>query len=287
MSPDQITAFITVVQTGSFRSASKLLNKTQSTISASVKKLEDEIGFKLLNRDQYRPTVTAQGKAFLKEAKKVAKSFANSQVLGTQLAAGNEPYLSVVLSAICVVPPVLRVIKDGITEYPHTEFSITTEHMSGVIEKLIRGEADIAIGPNIGFGDDHEYCQIGAVEISSVASPSLVLGKRSVVNQKEMRSHVHILVKDSGTESVVEHANRIPGGKCWYVNDYTIKKDLILSGLGWGRMPMHMINNDLEAHSLEEIEIDGIQNKQMVPIFKVRNINHPSGPVFQRLWDQL
>lgn len=287
MSPDQISAFIAVVQTGSFRSAAKLLNKTQSTISASVKKLEDEIGVTLLDRDHYRPTVTAQGKVFLNEAKEVSKSFAKLQVLGNQLAAGNEPFLSVVLSAICAVPPVLSIIKNSITEYPQTDFSITTEHMSGVIEKLSKGEADIAIGPNIGFHEDHEYFQIGSVEISSVASPGLIPAEQAAVNLKEMRSYVHILVNDSGIESPAKHVNRVPGGKCWYVNDYAIKKDLILASLGWGRMPLHMIKNEIDTQSLQEIEIDGIQNKQVVPIFKVKNENHPTGPVFQRLWDQL
>ena len=287
MSPDQIAAFIAVVQTGSFRSAAQLLNKTQSTISASVKKLEEQIGVQLLDRDTYRPTVTAQGKVFFKEAREALKSFENLQVLGNRLAAGNEPFISIVLSAVCAVAPVLNIIKKNIVEYPHTDFSITTEHMSGVIEKLHSGEADIAIGPQICFNEDHEYSQIGSVAISSVASPDLIPAEQSVVNQKKMRSHVHILVQDSGTKTPVKHVNRIPGGKCWYVNDYAIKKDLIVSGLGWGRMPLHMIQNELKTGRLTEIEIDGIQNKQRVPIFKVKHANHPSGPVFQRLWEQL
>jgi DNA-binding transcriptional LysR family regulator len=287
MTHDQIEALIAVVDTGSFRSAAKSLHKTQSTVSAAVKKLEEEIGVTLLDRKRYRPILTPQGRSFVSKAKAVARNFNKLKVLGRQLAAGDEPSISIVLSGICALPPLLNMIKSVIRTYPQTQFSITTAHMSGVMEILNKGEADLAIGPNIGLHQGHEYDQIGSVTITSVAAPGYADGKKSPIGQREMSSNVHILVKDSGVENPVRHVNVIPGGKRWYVSDYGTKKELILAGLGWGRLPQHMITGELARGQLNEIQIEGFQNRQKIPIFIVKSTKHLSGPVCRHLWDQL
>lgn len=287
MSPDQIDAFIAVVQSGSFRSASKVLNKTQSTISASVKNLEESIGIKLLDRNHYRPVLTPHGEAFFAKAKEFSKHFRKLRIFCKQLEAGDEPYLSIVLSGICALPPILKTIKHNISEYPQTQFSIATEHMSGVVEKLNTGEADLAIGPDTGLNENYEYSQIGSIAVSSIATVDYIGISNSPISQESMHSHVHILVEDSGRETPVKHLNVIPGGQCWYVNDYATKKELILAGLGWGRLPLHMVINELKNGQLQEIQIEGIQNKQNVPIFNIKTATHPSGPIFQNLWDGL
>ena len=65
MKLDQLRAFIAVVESGSFRAAAEAIHKTQPSVSAAVKALEEQYGIVLLDRDSYRPTLTAQGNACL------------------------------------------------------------------------------------------------------------------------------------------------------------------------------------------------------------------------------
>ncbi len=287
MTYDQLAAFIAVIEHGSFRSAAKAIHKTQSTISASVKNLEQELDIQLLDRTQYRPRLTPQGEVFFEQAKKTIRQFDRLNEFGRHLASGDDPSLAIVMSGICALPPILEIIKKNIAAYPKTAFSISTEHMSGVLEKLNNNQYDLAIGPGLGVDHRHEYAQIGTVTIMSVSAAGFITSKKTPVSQAEMRSYVHILVSDSGVEAPKSHVNIIPGGSSWVVNDYASKKQLILAGLGWGRLPFHMISRELEAGLLVPLKIQGIPGNQEVPIFIIRKLSRSPGPVSQHLWDQM
>jgi DNA-binding transcriptional LysR family regulator len=286
MTHEQLKAFIAVVANGSFRSAAKAIHKTQSTVSDSIKKLEDELGIQLLDRGKYRPVLTDQGKAFFEQARRVVSQFDRLDAYGKYLAAGDDPSLTIVLSGICALPPILETLRDNIRAFPQTKFAITTEHMSGVLEKLNGQGANLAIGPSIGIDHRHEYAQIGTVTIMTVAAAGFAPSNAPPQSQASMRKHAHILVSDSGIKDPKAHVNVIPGGTCWYVNDYACKKALIMAGLGWGRLPIHMIKQELTSGLLQPIQIEGIHNQQKVPIFIIRSLEQTPGPVAEHLWEQ-
>ena len=64
-----LRTFVTVVSLGGFTRAAEQLNKTQSTISAQVKKLEALLDQQLLERDTRNLHLTAQGELLLERAR--------------------------------------------------------------------------------------------------------------------------------------------------------------------------------------------------------------------------
>ncbi|MBS4899514.1 MAG: LysR family transcriptional regulator [Clostridiales bacterium] len=60
----QIQAFISVVDTGSFNSAAKVLYTSVSQVSKQVKSLEEEVSCKLLERKKTGVTLTEEGVIF-------------------------------------------------------------------------------------------------------------------------------------------------------------------------------------------------------------------------------
>ena len=93
MKNEQLRAFIAVVEQGSFRAAASTLFKTQPTVSASIKALEEQFGFTLFSREQYRPALTAKGKTFYRQAKLLIKQAAELEMLGHELAQHDAPTL--------------------------------------------------------------------------------------------------------------------------------------------------------------------------------------------------
>ena len=61
MNLQELKTLIAIVQTGSLVRASQILNVTQSTVTARLKSLEDEIGQTLVNRNKSGATLTAAG----------------------------------------------------------------------------------------------------------------------------------------------------------------------------------------------------------------------------------
>ena len=73
----QLRAFVKIAETCSFSLAAKELYATQSALSQSLKKLEDELGAKLFNRNNHNVGLTEAGDALLPYAKRTIEDADN------------------------------------------------------------------------------------------------------------------------------------------------------------------------------------------------------------------
>ncbi|MDH5546950.1 MAG: LysR family transcriptional regulator [Gammaproteobacteria bacterium] len=71
MDIDQARTFLAITAHGSFLEAAEKLFITQSTVSARIKKLEDELGVSLFVRNRTGATLTSAGRRFLNFAKRL------------------------------------------------------------------------------------------------------------------------------------------------------------------------------------------------------------------------
>lgn len=288
MKNEQLRAFIAVVEQGSFRAAASTLFKTQPTISASIKALEEQFGFTLFSREQYRPALTTEGKTFYRQAKLLIKQAAELEMLGHELAQHDAPTLSLSLSAMCALPPGIETIKQFCDKHPSMRLNINTEHLSGVLEQLQLETSDIAIGPDMGLDQRYEYVEISHINMITVIAPnSISINTRKTASQKEVRVFPHILISDSGSVAPFDHVNVLAGGQRWYVNDYQMKKTLLLSGMGWARIPRHMIEDELAQGLLLPLNIENFASQSRVPIYLIRMKHQPLNQLAKQFWDDM
>jgi len=71
MDIDQARTFLAITAHGSFVEASKQLHLTQSTVSARIQRLEDELGTRLFVRNRSGATLTPAGRRFIEYAKRL------------------------------------------------------------------------------------------------------------------------------------------------------------------------------------------------------------------------
>lgn len=69
--PDLLRAFVTVVDCGGFSAAAQRLLRGQSAVSLQIKRLEGQLGVRLLDRESRRIQPTAQGEAILEPARRI------------------------------------------------------------------------------------------------------------------------------------------------------------------------------------------------------------------------
>jgi len=72
--------FLTVAETGSFIDAARKLNITQSTVSARIKGLEDQLGRPLFERSKSGAALTAAGEQFQKHALALVRVWQHAQL---------------------------------------------------------------------------------------------------------------------------------------------------------------------------------------------------------------
>src|SRR5690606_14007809 len=100
MTYDQLLTLDLIVKNGSFKAASEKMIKSQPSLSMAIKKLEEELGFSLFDRDEYRPKLTEKGKAFYLKSLMALEDFHNLTSFGKELALGYESEIRLSVDAI-------------------------------------------------------------------------------------------------------------------------------------------------------------------------------------------
>ncbi len=288
MTNEQLKVFVAVVKHGSFRAAAVAVYKTQPSISAAIKALEQQFGFSLFDRSHYRPSLTMEGKTFYRQAKKLLKQANELEMLGHQLASVDLPQLSISLSAMCAFPPVLDKIKTFWQQSPKMRLQINTEHLSGVLEQLQLENAELAIGPLTAIDQNYDFVKISEITMITVISPILLT---TIPNQplthQQLRPLPNILISDTGSLAPHDHVNIILGGQRWYVNDYQMKKALISSAMGWSRIPEHIVRTQLADGSLIKVDVENFNSESVVPMYLIKLKQQPLSPLANKFWHEI
>ena len=116
-----------------------------------MKNLEQEIGFEILSRGQYRPSLTAQGQVFYEKALLILNQMAQLSSLSRRITQREEPLVRIAINAVCPLQPLLAVLRDIEERFPATQLDVSTESMGGAIERLADDEADIVITTQTGM----------------------------------------------------------------------------------------------------------------------------------------
>src|SRR3981081_4803921 len=87
---DSVHAFVLVADLGSFTKAASALDTSQAAISVKIKRLEDRLGYRLLDRTPRNVRLSTQGMTFLKPARNLITAH---ELAMAGLSAGGPPIL--------------------------------------------------------------------------------------------------------------------------------------------------------------------------------------------------
>ena len=288
MTYEQLVVLNAIVNEGTFRAAAEKLNKSQSAVSHMLKKLEGEIGVELLSRQEYRPKLTSAGEVFYRQATRVIQQMRKLKRLSNSISSEQESEVFIAVTATFPLKNVLKIIGITNNKYPTTHIRMSRESMGGPVDCLLTQSADIIISTMDGVPIDQvEALPFQTVEIVPVIHPSLEPATTTHMKSiSEMQSYTQIVVADSSKSSNTQSRDLLPGGLRWTVSDFAAKKEVILSGLGWGGLPSHLRQKELDSGELVAINIEGYPRRQS-QLFQIRLRDKAVGIVSQEIWEQL
>lgn len=287
MTLDQLRVLVSIADQGGVLAAAAALHRTQPTLSVAIRKLEDELGVPLLERDTYRARLTSQGEKICREARKMLWQETYLGNLAAHLAAGHEAQLGLAIEESCPVPLVLQVLKKLEAQYPQTEFELVGERLWGALERLEQHEAQLAITPWFEENVRLESFPLNRVQMLPVAAPGFLTDPSRSLRLAELRDKVQVVVRDSSRKPRASSLGVLGEGRQWLVNDHQTKKAILLAGMGWGRLQRHMIAQELEAGRLVPLQISDYGDTSLIEIRVARRRDEAIGPVAQTLWDEL
>jgi DNA-binding transcriptional LysR family regulator len=141
--PELLRAFVTVVDTGGFSAAARRLLRGQSAVSLQIKRLEERLGARLLERGPRRLKLTGEGEAILESSRKIL-------ALNQELTArAREPELAGVVRlgapedfATTRLPAILA---GFIRSFPRVALEVTCELTLQLLDRFQAGGLDLAL----------------------------------------------------------------------------------------------------------------------------------------------
>ncbi len=269
---------------GGFRAAAGSLNRSQSAVRLAIRKLEQELSLSLFSRDSYRPQLTAEGRTIYDKAHTVISKVDELTTLADRYSLGEEPELRLAISAIIPVDPILDVLNQIVQQAPATRLTLLIENMLGTMERLDDGDVDIAISEMVEDQASYDFIALKPVELACVISPKLPLAARAVeLKEVDMEGSTQVIVRDTSRRAGDTSFGVLETVTPLVVNDFTIKKRIIVSGLGWGRLPRHLVEDEIiSGELLVMTSIDFLPIHY--PVKMARRKNRPIGPVEATLW---
>lgn len=287
MTLEQLKYLKAIVETGSFRAAAESVYRSQSSLSISIQKLEQELGVQIFTREGYRPVLTEAGKAIYQKSQGLLKQEHDLTALAKHLASGSEAELSLAISGIVPIEPIIEVLNHTASIYPETRITLLIENLGGTMERIHDNDADIAITDSFEDDTNFESAALTSVPLVSVVpATSQWAAQADTLSQEDLINETLIVVRDTSHHSPRLSKGLIDGSPQWVVNDFATKQRIIRSGKGWGRMPLHLVAEDIKQGRLTVLNAQYFKFIH-APINIVRKKSHPKGPVEQMLWHDL
>lgn len=184
----QLTAFITVADSGSFTRASDQMHLTQSAVSGLIKELESNLGILLFDRTTRQLSLSVVGRHLLPQARRILNEmqlFENEASSLTSLAQG-QVRLAVSQFAASSMP---AVIAQFAKDYPDISVSLLDCSAENVLEHIQNIEVDLGVGTELGFmesEDDISADLLYQLPFCVVMPDSHILAQKSMMTWQDL-----------------------------------------------------------------------------------------------------
>lgn len=277
-----LAALIAVAEGGSIHQAAAMLGRTQPAVTQAIRRLEQAVGFALLDRSGYRVKLTERGETFAKRARVTVKQARDLRAFATVLSRGVEAHLRI--SVHGAIPPALwmPLVAEIPERFPETVLELHVGEGDAPLRRLKNDEADLAIVLTA-TADHHatgfEHRQIGALEFVNVVQAARLVSTA----EEDLAALPQILVADF--DDPASNFGVVEGHRYWRVSNHQIKAAAIIAGAGWGSVPTALVAAELGDGRLQPIIYRGQGPSSRRPIFLYQKNEKPQGPVANFIWE--
>ncbi len=281
---EQWQTFVTVVDEGSFAKAAEALNKSQSSISYIISRLQEQLPTPPLAQQGRKAEVTEAGKVLYRHAKNLLKDAEDIEKAAQYLASGWESEVAIAADALTPLKKVLCALQDFSKTSPSTRIRLLETTLSGTDEALLTKKADIAISGRVPPGFFGEpVCKVNMAPVASPKHP--LLRHEHKISEKELKQHRQIVVRDSGTKRE-QDAGWLGADQRWTVSYFSTSIETVKAGLGFAFIPTHCIEKELEEGSLKMLPLT-IGGQREIPLFVIVGAQSSAGPAVNAVAQKL
>ena len=284
---DQISVFLTIVETGSFAAAARKLGRATSAVSYAVANLEGQLGLTLFTRaGASKPQLTDAGRAILADGRGLAIALDGLIAKARGLTQGLEAEVRLVVDVMLPAKLLVRALDDFRNKFPTVGVRLQVDGLGAVTETVLEGSVMFGLsGPLEHSNDLLVRGPAGSVKLIPVAHPNHPLARKENVTEADARDHIQLVLTDRSSLTK-DRDFGVVAVKSWRLADLGAKHALLLAGLGWGSMPKPMVSDDIKRGRLVRLAIDAWDNSQY-RFHTIYRRDMPPGPAAAWLMERL
>ncbi len=275
---EQLRVFLAVVEAGSFAGAGRRLNRAVSVISYAIANLELQLGLPLFEREGTRkPRLTAAGHAVLAEARTVTLGMDGLRARVKGLLDGMEAEVDLAVDVMLPAERLGRVLRAFAQACPTVSLRLHVEALGAVAAMVLDGKAAIGIsGPLASGVEELERVAAGSVLMAPVAAPDHPLSLMEQIPSGAGRNHVQLVLTDR-SRFTAGRDFAVLSPRTWRLADLGAKHALLREGIGWGNMPLPLVQPDLVDGTLRRLHMPD-QPAGAYRFFGIWRRDTPPGP---------
>lgn len=281
VSLDQLRAFIAAVDEGSFSAAGRKLYRVQSAVSGWIGGLEAQLDVVLFDRTTRFPKLTPEGELLLADARNVVSGVDAMKARAKLMAGGLEAQLSVVVDVFFPAATIAAAAKAFAERFPLTPLRLFVEGLGAAYQPVLDERCSLGILASLPIEFPSLVSErIDDVPLVMVAAPSHPLARwRGRIPKRELAKHVQLVLTDR-SDLMAGKDYGVFSPSTWRLADLSTKHAFLRDGVGWGSMPLHMVESDLAAGKLVSLDIRSQFTLTMSACYRASSPLGPAGRWF-------
>lgn len=258
LTPDALALLQAVAQSGSFAAAARELGVVPSAITYRIRQIEDALDVLLFDRSSRQARLTDAGAELLREGSRLLLEIDAVANRVKRVATGWESQLTIAVDTVISSSTVMELAQTFFTLAPTTRLRLRDESLSGTLEALTVGQADLALGVSMETGNSAgiQSSVLGELTFVYAVAPHHPLAAvAGVLKDELLQKHRAIAVADSVQRGTALTLGILAGQDVLTVPTMRAKLDAQLRGLGGGFVPEPMARPYLESGRLVVKEV--------------------------------
>jgi DNA-binding transcriptional LysR family regulator len=196
--------------------------------------------------------------------------------------------VSVVVDVMFPTVVLTGAVADFQAEFPNTPLRISVEGLGAVIEPVLDRRCAFGVrGPLPIAPPELTSEHLLVIRYQAVASPNHPLAaERRPIRTEDLARHVQLVLSDRSSLSEGQDLG-VFSPRTWRLSDLGAKHAFLRAGLGWGGMPLHVVEADLASGALIPLTIEAMGLAETMPMSAIYRTDSPPGPAGRWLIDRL
>ena len=189
----QLQHFVAIVETGSISAAARHLYLAQPAISASIKKLENELNMPLLHRRDRGVSLTEAGEKFLQHAKQILKQTKDAKLAMQAIEGLDQGEVEIGVPPMLgsyFFPPLVMAFKH---QYPALKLNIVDSGTRSIRKKLLDGDLELGVVADHDLPPEFESGKLIREEMVVAMAADHPLAEFERIEYKDFLKHELIL----------------------------------------------------------------------------------------------